>query len=156
MKKINGIVTFIIFLEEFFFWSPGRINTLIEKILMTIFRSGEASSSANMLITLINPALCWLLLLMSATSIVRFVFSIINENLEAEILLLFERYSWVRIVLIAILVIILLSQLLNIFNDSSLTLISIYQNKMFWAVIFVYMIIKRILSEDNVVVKVLE
>ena len=43
--NINGIITFILFLEEFIFWNPRYTNTIAEKIFLSLPLAFIASRS---------------------------------------------------------------------------------------------------------------
>lgn len=148
MKHVNGVITFLFFLEEFFLWQPGRISTLFEKLLVVLFRTSENYNEVYAIAHYLNPGLSFFLLIISVGPTIGFLKTLFNERAKSDILIWLERHNYVRVILAAFLGFGLLMQLLNIVNDSYLTAISIYQNKTFWTVIFAYIILKRFLSTD--------
>lgn len=149
MKRNNSIVTSIFFLEEFLLWRPGEVNTLFQKLFYIIFRSIDSSFPYREIATLINPLLCYILFALSILNVVVFFKSVFNERARADILIWLERNKYIRVILMALFVLIFIAQVLKVLDDSSLTVMVLYQDKGFWTSIFLYMFIKRLLSEKH-------
>lgn len=147
MKQVNAAINFIIFLEEFLLWQPGRVNTLIEKIFAVILRGMEGGAYAHSFVTYLNPFVAFFFLSISVGVMVGYIKSIFSENARVNMLIWLERNSFIRIILAVLLGIVFLLQLLKVFDNPNLTLEMIYQNKTLWSIIFAYMIIKRFISE---------
>jgi hypothetical protein len=149
VKQTNSIVNFILFLEEFFLWSPGGVSSLFERLFSIILKSIDKSLPYKELASLINPFLCYILFVSSATNIAAYLISIFNERAKADILIWLERNKYIRVVLVAIFALIFILQVLDILDAPSMTLLALYQDKGLWILIFFYMFIKRFLSEKN-------
>jgi hypothetical protein len=147
VKQVNAFINFIIFVEEFLLWNPGRINTLIEKIFVVIFRGLEGGETVSQFVFYLNPFVAFFFLSISVGVIVGYVKSIFSENARANMLIWLERNSYIRVILAVILGIVFLLQLMKVFDNPYLTLRLIYQNKSLWGIIFAYMIVKRLISE---------
>ena len=147
MKNINGVLTFIFFIEEYLLWIPGQISTLIEKLGMVLFRSTESTDILTVILN-INPAFCFFLLLISIGPTVEFFHTLFTEHARAEMIIWLERHKYVNVILSVIVVVIFLLQFFNIFNNPTMTLLTLYRNKALWTVIFGYIVLKRILSTD--------
>lgn len=154
MNQVNKVILFILFLEEYLLWHPGsgRFNSLCEKLAHIFIKGvGDPNFYApvdGLYLYYINPALCYFLLLISAGPLISYIKSIISENARANILIWLERHSYIRVVLAAILGIIFITQLLNILDNPSITLLALYQNKFLWTVVFGSMLIKRFLKKN--------
>ncbi len=147
--NINGIITFILFLEEFIFWNPRYTNTIAEKIFLSLPLEFLSRAEIRTFASFIKPALFILIFLISYSSIVKFVTSFIGEHAQAEILIWLERNNYIKVILIVFLVIFMVFFVVKpIVDSSNFSLLSVYHDKTLWAIFFGYLIVKQLISED--------
>ena len=146
MKNINAAISFVFFLEEYLLWSPGHINTLFEKIARVIALSLDSEGILLQLVYFINPFFCYILLLASVPRLVDYIKTIFTENARNSILIWIERHNYIQVILALVLGGFFLLMVLRIFENSSLSLLDLYQSKILWTILFGYIVAKRIIS----------
>lgn len=146
--RINGIISFILFLEEWFFWKPGRVNTIIEKVLFSAGRSFFSTRDLEILLYFVNPALLILLFLGSVTAIVNLAKSFFSETAKAELIIWVARHSYIKVILAVIVaVFVIFGVLRSVVDASDFSLMNLYFNKSFWGVMFAVITVNRFLKE---------
>ncbi len=147
---ISGFIRFVLFLEEFMFWNPRYFNTIVEKVFLALpLDSFITQSEVRLIASYINPALFILLFLASYSSIVRFIISFLGEHARSEFLVWLERNKYFKAILaVALAVFMIFFVVKPIVDSSDFSLLNVYHNKTLWTVLFSYIFVKRLISED--------
>ncbi len=146
---VNGFIRFVLFLEEFIFWNPRYFNTIVEKVFLALPIDFITQSEVRVIGSYINPALFILLFLSSYSSIIKFVTSYLGEHAKADILIWLERNKFIKAILaVGLAVFMLFFVVKPVVDSSNFSLMNVYQDKSLWSILFSYMIVKRLISED--------
>lgn len=147
--NVNGFIRFVLFLEEFIFWNPRYFSTIVEKIFLALPINSMTQSEIRAIGSFINPALFILLFLSSYSSIVKFITSFLGEHAKADILIWLERNKFIKAILAVGLAIFMLFFVIKpVVDSSNFSLLNVYHDKTLWAILFSYMFVKRLISED--------
>ncbi len=136
MEKRPPVFLFLLFLEEFFLWVPGSINTIIEQLSLIVFRSTPEFD--YQVVLLLNPGVAAFLFLISSGATVRYVRSLLTSWTSTDLILFMNRHSIIRIVISGIIAFWLLTQVLTVLSSGDvIQLTDLYQNKSFWTALFI-------------------
>ncbi len=154
MQPSQKLLVFLLFLEEFIVWDPGRVNTITELVLRALVSSldeqFEAATQPELTTTLIhyvrlvNPLWSAILFFTSIGAIA----NLLGSRLPFRLNILRRRYGWLVVVAVAGWV---LYQILQILSEpaASENLLQIYRNKSLWTILFGSIAIYLIVVSDN-------
>lgn len=130
---MKGVIAFLLFLEEFYYWLIGH-PTLITLFIKT-FCAGDIS--CNEIAFGVNPLAALILYSISVSKIVSLLKEILLQILPTRILLLIDDFAWIRFAMVVVVVLWALKIFMGIFSQSSQYGITyLYYNKSFWVILF--------------------
>ena len=134
MEKRPPIFLLVLFLEEFIFWQPGALQTLVERFLLLAFNS---MPQVTEWLVWLNPGLSIFLFLIVVGPTVDWVRSLMSNSAYTDLIQYMNRHSLFRIVLAGLIAFGILTEVMETLSGDVGSLLDLYQNKSFWTMLFV-------------------